>query len=100
MDNPLIVHLAKPEDAELYAHTNETFYKLAECFMPGPLTVILPKKDIIPYEVTCGLDTVAIRVPSNEIAHSLIELSGCPIAAATCSTSSQYDDGWTLHRRR
>lgn len=89
MDNPLIVHLAKPEDAELYAHTNETFYKLAERFMPGPLTVILPKKDIIPYEVTCGLDTVAIRVPSNEIAHSLIELSGCPIAAPSANLSGK-----------
>lgn len=89
MDNPLIVHLAKAADAELYAHTNETFYRLAECFMPGPLTVILPKKDIIPYEVTCGLDTVAIRVPSNEIAHRLIELSGCPIAAPSANLSGK-----------
>ncbi len=89
MDNPLIVHLAKAEDAELYAHTNETFYKLAERFMPGPLTVILPKKDIIPYEVTCGLDTVAIRVPSNQIAHKLIELSGCPIAAPSANLSGK-----------
>ncbi len=89
MDNPLIVHLATPEDAEKYAQTNEAFYKLAERFMPGPLTVILPKKDIIPYEVTCGLDTVAIRVPSNEIAHRLIELSGCPIAAPSANLSGK-----------
>lgn len=89
MDNPLIVHLAKAEDAENYAHTNELFYKLAEKFMPGPLTVILPKKDIIPYEVTCGLDTVAIRVPSNKIAHRFIELSNCPIAAPSANLSGK-----------
>ena len=46
-DNPLIIHIAAPEDAEAYAITNETYYRLAEKFMPGPLTVILPKKDDI-----------------------------------------------------
>ncbi len=89
MDNPLIVHLAKPEDAEKYAYTNDLFYKLAKIFMPGPLTVILPKKEIIPYEVTCGLDTVALRVPSNDIAHELIEKSGCPIAAPSANLSGK-----------
>ena len=89
MDNPLIVHLAKADDAEKYAHTSELYYKLAERFMPGPLTVILPKKDVIPYEVTCGLETVAIRVPSNGIAHTLIELSGCPIAAPSANLSGR-----------
>ena len=43
-DNPLIIHIASPEQAESYAHTTETYYKLAKAFMPGPLTVILPKK--------------------------------------------------------
>ncbi len=89
MDNPLIVHLAEVSDTEKYAHTNEAFYKLAEKFMPGPLTVILPKKDVIPYEVTCGLETVAIRVPSNEIAHNLIKTSGCPIAAPSANLSGK-----------
>jgi len=89
MDNPLIVHLANAEDAEKYAYTNELFYKLAEKFMPGPLTIILPKKDTIPYEVTCGLDSVAIRVPSNKIAHDLIETSGCPIAAPSANLSGK-----------
>ena len=88
-DNPLIVHLAKAEDAEMYAYTNELYYKLAERFMPGPLTVILPKKEIIPYEVSCGLETVALRVPSNEIAHRLIEYSGCPIAAPSANLSGR-----------
>lgn len=89
MDNPLIVHLAKAEDAELYAHTSELYYKLADRFMPGPLTVILPKKDIIPIEVTCGLDTVALRVPVHPIAHKLIESSGCPIAAPSANLSGK-----------
>lgn len=89
MDNPLIVHLAKAEDAEKYAVTCPLFYKLADRFMPGPITIILPKKDIIPYEVTCGLDTVALRVPSNPIAHRLIELSGCPIAAPSANLSGR-----------
>lgn len=89
MDNPLIVHLAKAEDAEKYAVTSELYYKLAKKFMPGPLTIILPKKDIIPLEVTCGLDTVALRVPSNEIAHRLIERSGCPIAAPSANLSGK-----------
>ncbi|MBE6718484.1 MAG: threonylcarbamoyl-AMP synthase [Ruminococcaceae bacterium] len=89
MDNPLIVHLSTANDAEKYAYTNELFYKLADRFMPGPLTVILPKKDIVPYEVSCGLDTVAIRVPSNEIAHRLIETSGCPIAAPSANLSGK-----------
>ena len=59
-NNPLIIHLANAEDAEEYCYTNKIYYKLAERFMPGPLTVILPKKDNIPYEVTGGLDTVGI----------------------------------------
>ena len=50
-DNPLIIHLARAEDAEEYAVTSELYYKLAQRFMPGPITVILPKKDIIPLSV-------------------------------------------------
>ena len=86
-DNPLIVHIAKPEDAEKIAYPNELYYKLAERFMPGPLTVILKKKDCIPSTVTAGLDTVAIRCPSNPIAHQLIEVSEHPIAAPSANRS-------------
>lgn len=71
-DNPLIIHLAEPEDAEKYAYTSELYYKLAERFMPGPITVILPKKDCIPDTVTGGLDTVAVRIPVERHAHRLI----------------------------
>lgn len=88
-DNPLIIHLAGAEDAERYCVTNELFYTLAEKFMPGPLTVILPKKDIIPHTVTGGLETVAVRVPSNETARSFIKAAGVPIAAPSANLSGK-----------
>lgn len=86
-DNPLIIHIAKPEDAELYAHTNELYYKLAKAFMPGPLTVILPKKDTVPASVTGGLDSVALRCPSHTIAKALIASAGRAIAAPSANLS-------------
>ena len=86
-DNPLIIHIADPKDAETYAETNELYYKLASAFMPGPLTVILKKKDIIPREVTGGLDTVAVRCPSHPIARELIRKTGVAIAAPSANLS-------------
>lgn len=86
-DNPLIIHVAAPEDAEKYAHTNELYYRLARAFMPGPLTVILPKKDIIPTGVTGGLDTVAVRCPSHPVAAALIRKCGFPLAAPSANLS-------------
>ncbi len=86
-DNPLIIHIAKPEDAEIYAHTNELYYKLAKAFMPGPLTVILPKKDTVPASVTGGLDSVAVRCPSHTIANALISSAGRAIAAPSANLS-------------
>lgn len=88
-DNPLIVHLADPEDAEKYARTGETYYRLASSFMPGPLTVILPKKEIIPDEVTGALDSVGIRVPSDKTANKLIRYSGVPVAAPSANLSGK-----------
>ena len=86
-DNPLIIHIATPQDAEEYAVTNDVYYKLAEHFMPGPLTVILKSKDSIPKETRGGLDTVAVRCPSDEIANALIYYSGVPIAAPSANLS-------------
>lgn len=88
-DNPLIVHIANPSDAEKIAYTNPLYYELARKFMPGPLTVILPKKDIIPSEVTAGLDSVAIRCPAHKIANKLIEIAKIPIAAPSANTSGR-----------
>lgn len=88
-DNPLIIHIAHPEDAERYAETCETYYRLARAFMPGPLTVILPKKKCIPSSVTGGLDSVAVRCPSHPVAHRLIELADIPIAAPSANLSGK-----------
>lgn len=90
-DNPLIVHVLSPSDFSLYAHTeNEVLLKqLAEKFMPGPLTVILPKKEIIPDSVTVGLKTVALRCPSHPVARALIKMSGKPIAAPSANLSGR-----------
>ena len=96
-DNPLIIHIARPEDAELYAHTNETYYKLAAQFMPGPLTVILPKRDTIPLSVTGGLDTVAVRCPSHPVARALIKEAGVPIAAPSANRSGRPSPTLAAH---
>ena len=88
-DNPLIIHIAEPADAEKYAYTNSLYYRLAAAFMPGPLTVILKKKDIIPMETTGGLDSVAVRCPSHPIAHAIIKAAGVPIAAPSANISGR-----------
>ena len=86
-DNPLIIHIAKPADAEKYTLTNEIYYKLAERFMPGPLTVILEARECIPMTTRASLPTVAVRCPGNQIARDLIEAAGVPIAAPSANLS-------------
>lgn len=86
-DNPLIIHIAGPRDAETYAFTNSTYYLLAEHFMPGPLTVILPAKDTVPLTTRGGLPTVAVRCPSHPVANAFIRLCGVPVAAPSANLS-------------
>lgn len=86
-DNPLIIHIASPDDASRYSEVSETYLRLAEAFMPGPLTVVLPSRSTIPPETRAGLSTVAVRCPENPIARKLIELSGVPIAAPSANLS-------------
>ena len=86
-DNPLIIHVARPEDAEKYAYTTELYYKLADAFMPGPLTVIMKKRESIPTGVTGGLDTVAVRCPDHPVARALIAASCTAIAAPSANLS-------------
>ena len=90
-DNPLIVHVLDPDDCQKYAtiHEKSLFYTLADRFMPGPLTIVLPKKDIIPNSVTVGLSTVALRCPSHPIARALIRVSKVPIAAPSANLSGK-----------
>ena len=87
-DNPLIVHLADFSDAVKYTSRIPALaYKLAERFTPGPLTMVMPKNDRIPLVTSGGLDTVGIRVPSHPVMHSIIEQSGCVIAAPSANRS-------------
>lgn len=86
--NPLIVHVAFPEDAEKLVFFSDISKVLVEHFWPGPLTIVLPRKDNnISYLVSAGLDTVAVRMPSHPIAHALLSEAGIPIAAPSANIS-------------
>lgn len=86
-DNPLIVHISSFEQIySLAREVPDSAKKLADKFWPGPLTVILPKKDTVPDVTSGGLDTVAIRMPSHPVANRIIELS-CPLAAPSANIS-------------
>ena len=92
MDNPLIVHVADVSDIArlgLVSEFPEKARMLAEAFWPGPLTIIMKKSDVIPDEVSAGLSTVAIRIPSHPDAHRLMELSGLALAAPSANTSGK-----------
>ncbi len=89
-DNPLIVHLAdKNQIKEVAQNITEVEQKLIDAFMPGPFTLILERKSIIPDIVTAGLDTVAIRIPDNVIARGILTYSGVPIAAPSANLSGK-----------
>lgn len=89
-DNPLIVHIADTEAVyELAKEVPEKAKMLMEAFWPGPLTIILPKRDIVPDGTTGGLNTVAIRMPSHPVALNLIRESGLYIAAPSANTSGR-----------
>ena len=89
-DNPLILHVAQPREMEKFCHDiPPAAYALAEKFWPGPLTMVLPARDIVPRRTTAGLDTVAVRCPDNETTRQIIRLSGVPIAAPSANLSGK-----------
>ena len=89
-DNPLIVHLDSKEEISTYAEvTNDIERKLIEAFMPGPFTIILKKKDIIPNNVSANLSTVGIRIPANKIANTILKYHHLPIAAPSANISGK-----------
>ncbi len=88
-DNPLIVHLADFADAEKYVHVNGLAKEIAARFMPGPITVIMQKKDVISPQVSCGLDSIGIRIPLYAPARELIKAAGVPIAAPSANISGK-----------
>ena len=87
-DNPLIVHISDLEMINpLVKEIPELAYKCAEEFWPGPLTMIMPKSDIIPAVTSGGLDSVGIRMPSHKTARAIINKCGFPIAAPSANLS-------------
>lgn len=89
-DNPLIVHITNLKALEqIVAEVPQAAYTLAEHFWPGPLTMIFRKNEKIPYETTGGMDTVAVRMPSDPIARALIDASTGYVAAPSANTSGR-----------
>ncbi len=87
-DNPLIVHISDMEMlSSVASDIPNTAYRLAEKFWPGPLTLVLPRGENIPAAVSAGLSTVAVRMPSNTVAHNIIKQSGLPLAAPSANKS-------------
>ena len=97
-DNPLIVHIADFDQIyDLCPAVPPQAKLLADAFWPGPLTMIVPKGDCIPDEVSCGLDTVGIRLPSHPMARALIHESGVPLAAPSANTSGRPSTTTAAH---
>ena len=89
-DNPMIVHIA--DESELLKLTDtvtDDMRKVMDAFWPGPMTMIVARKPIIPNTTTGGLDTVGIRMPDNDVARLLIRMSGCAIAAPSANLSGK-----------
>lgn len=89
-DNPLIIHICKLEDIDkIVSEFPESAKKLASMFWPGPLTMVLPKSDVVPRETTGGLNTVAVRMPVDPIALSFIDAAGGYVAAPSANISGK-----------
>ena len=89
-DDPLIVHIARSQDlGQIARRVPAAARSLAQAFWPGPLSMILPKREAVPPIVTAGLDTVAVRMPAHPVARALIEAAGVPIAAPSANLFSR-----------
>ncbi len=89
-DNPLILHISDPAELERYCHDiPKSAWALAERFWPGPLTMVLPVRPVVPKRTTAGLDTVAIRCPQTNITREIIRLAGVPVAAPSANLSGK-----------
>ncbi len=89
-DNPLILHVPEVSWLERYCHdVPASAYALAERFWPGPLTMILPKRDCVPLRTTGGLETVGVRCPDHPVTRAIIAAAGMPVAAPSGNTSGR-----------
>ena len=99
-DNPLILHICGTEQMDALCHDiPPAAYALAEAFWPGPLTMVLPAKDIVPLTTRAGLPSVAIRCPDCEVTRQIIRLSGVPIAAPSANLSGKPSTTTAEHVR-
>lgn len=97
-DNPLLVHISRQEDLkDLVEDIDYRAKILMDAFWPGPLTIVFKKKDIVPDTTSGGLDTVAIRMPSDKVALALIEESKVPIAAPSANISGRPSPTKAIH---
>jgi L-threonylcarbamoyladenylate synthase len=89
-DNPLIVHIARDEDLHLLAsNVPPVAERLARVFWPGPLTIVLPRSEVVPDATTGSLPTVAVRMPSHPVARALIEAAEVPVAAPSANLAGR-----------
>ena len=89
-DNPLIIHISALDQLDgLAEDISPAVYQMAEHFWPGPLTMVVKKKDIVPDRTSAGLDTVGIRMPSHPVARAIIDAAGVPLAAPSANTSGK-----------
>lgn len=99
-DNPLIVHIAAPEDLEpLVGRVSEAVSRMAQAFWPGPLTMIVPKPESIPDAVSAGLKTIGVRCPSHPDARAIIQSAGVPLAAPSANRSGRPSPTTAEHVR-
>jgi L-threonylcarbamoyladenylate synthase len=99
--NPLIVHVPSTADARaLAARWPEAAERLAERFWPGPLTLVVPKRDLVPDQVTATLPTVALRVPSHPVALALLRAAGVPVAAPSANPYTRVSPTTAQHVTR
>lgn len=99
--DPLIVHIASLHDLKkLTGELDEKVMILAQKFWPGPLTMVLPKSDLVPDLVTSDLPTVGIRMPDHPVALELIRRAGCPIAAPSANKFGQLSPTTAAHVRK
>ncbi len=97
-DNPLILHVTGAEQIELFCHDiPQAAYDLAEAFWPGPLTMVLPARSIVPKCTTAGLPTVAIRCPDSQVTREIIREAGVPIAAPSANISGKPSTTTAAH---
>ena len=97
-DNPLILHISEPSELDNYCRDIPPgAWALAERFWPGPLTMVLPVKAIVPPRTTAGLDTVAVRCPQTPVTREIIRLAGTPIAAPSANLSGTPSTTTALH---